>query len=332
MGVVMKTIAITTMLAALVLAPVNSAAETRAPTLRPVVTVDDKIVTLGDLLDGAEDVADAQAFRAPSPGTRGHVAVDAILAVAARHGLTGIETGDISQVSVGRAARHVSSQEITAAILRTLVARGILTDAEMVEFSTDEPIDDQIVSTSRTAPVEIGVRYASPANGRFTVSVRLADGAPLGTLSTVSGRAVQMIEMPVLVEPVARGDILAERYFVRARVPLHAIGADAARDVSDLIGKMSRRALRIGAVVAESDVIEPIAVERNDEVTIIYRSGSILLRASGRALRTATKGEVISVVNLQSERTISARVIEPGVVEVSGPAIPLAATTGQARN
>lgn len=317
---------------ALMLTFVPSAAETTAPALRASVTVDDPVVTLGDLLEDAGALADTPAFRAPRPGTRGHVAVDAILAIAAQHGVAGIDTGGLRHVSVGRAARHVSAEEITAAILRALVARGALKDAEMAEFTTDEPIADQIVSTSRTAPVEIGVRYASPVNGRFTVSVRLADGAPLGNLSAVSGRAVQMVEMPVLIEPVARGDILGERHFIRARVPLHTVDANASSDVADLVGKMTRRALRIGAVVGENDVIEPIAVERNDEVTIIYRSGSILLRASGRALRSATRGEVISVENLQSERTISARVIQPGVVEVSGPAIPLAAATWQTRN
>lgn len=328
----MKVIAIATVLMAFVVQPAPAAAETIAPTLRASVTVDDSVVTLGDLLEDAGPVADAPAFRAPRPGTRGHAAVDAILAIAARHGVTDIDIADLTHVSVGRAARYVSAQEITAAILHTLVARGVLTDAEMAEFAIDEPIEDQIIPTSRTAPVEIAVRYASPVNGRFTVSVRLADGTPLGNLSKVSGRAVQMAEMPVLVEPVARGDILGERHFIRARVPLHTIDASTASDMAELVGKMTRRALRIGAVVRANDVIEPIAVERNDEVTIIYRSGSILLRATGRALRSATRGEVISVENLQSERTISARVIEPGVVEVSGPAIPLAAKTGQARN
>jgi flagella basal body P-ring formation protein FlgA len=62
-------------------------------------------------------------------------------------------------------------------------------------------------------------------------------------------------------------------------------------------------------------------------VTLTYEATGLYLTIRGKALESGTEGDVVSVLNLQSKRTVSGVVSGRGQVTVSAPAarLPLAA-------
>lgn len=67
------------------------------------------------------------------------------------------------------------------------------------------------------------------------------------------------------------------------------------------------------------DVAAPQVIARNDMVEVLYQDQGIELTITGRAQRQAALGEPVSILNLQSNRTIEAIAIGPGRA-LAGPA------------
>jgi flagella basal body P-ring formation protein FlgA len=60
-------------------------------------------------------------------------------------------------------------------------------------------------------------------------------------------------------------------------------------------------------------------VQRNEAVTIYYQVPGIMLTVRGKALEAGAQGDVVGVLNIQSNRTIQAAVIAPGRVAIAAP-------------
>jgi len=85
---------------------------------------------------------------------------------------------------------------------------------------------------------------------------------------------------------------------------------------SQFVGKAVRRTIRSGAVIKGRDVMEPIQVNRNSRVKMVYRVGRLEITATGRALDQGSMGDIISVMNLDSRKRVDGRVTGFGTVEM----------------
>jgi flagella basal body P-ring formation protein FlgA len=63
--------------------------------------------------------------------------------------------------------------------------------------------------------------------------------------------------------------------------------------------------------------MKPELVARNETVTLIFEIPGILLTVRGKALDSGAEGDVISVLNEQSKRTVQGVVVGPGRVMMS---------------
>src|SRR6202035_3025352 len=100
------------------------------------------------------------------------------------------------------------------------------------------------------------------------------------------------------------------------RRPKAEVGADAAtRDRA--VGMQARRQLRAGQTLKTADLAKPDLVTRDQTVTLVYESTGLYLTIRGKALEGGTEGDVVSVLNLQSKRTVSGVVIGRGQVAIS---------------
>ncbi|WOI52689.1 flagellar basal body P-ring formation chaperone FlgA [Parvularcula sp. LCG005] len=115
--------------------------------------------------------------------------------------------------------------------------------------------------------------------------------------------------------------LLAGPVTAEARVPAGTIidasyinGAPA--DVAELTGRQAVRTLYPGRTITLADTKEPDLVDRNGLVRIVARKGPLAIETKGRSLGAGTRGEEILVMNLESRRTITARIVGPGLVEV----------------
>jgi flagella basal body P-ring formation protein FlgA len=63
-------------------------------------------------------------------------------------------------------------------------------------------------------------------------------------------------------------------------------------------------------------ISSPPLVKRGDIVKIVANAGTMTITATGMVKQQGCKGEMVRVVNTDSNRIITARVTGPGAVEV----------------
>ncbi|WDR05422.1 flagellar basal body P-ring formation chaperone FlgA [Devosia rhodophyticola] len=300
-------------IAALALGALMSAAAYAAPVLRAEVNVASQVVTVGDMFDDAGILAEAPLFRAPRPGTAGMVPLDAIKAAAARIGLESFDTAGVVNVRVMRKASVVDEQKLTQLIAANLKAKGILTTgmtAQTIFSQPITPINAEVVGTPVTL---VNLRYL-PENGAFTAQFLISGIAvPLNVTGTID----LMIPAPHLAANLAAGTILSKQDIIMRPVPLKYAESTGFASLDQLVGKQLQRQSREGMLLKPADVAIAQLIARNQFVTIYFRKGPMTLTVKGQALGSAAPGEPVQVLNLMSNRVVSATATAPGAVEIA---------------
>jgi len=86
--------------------------------------------------------------------------------------------------------------------------------------------------------------------------------------------------------------------------------------ISELTGMRLTRRMNKGDLILNSAVKRPPLIKRGDIVQIILDVGHLHVRAEGKALRSASRGERILIKNLHSKEVIQAIVEQAGAVRV----------------
>jgi flagella basal body P-ring formation protein FlgA len=170
------------------------------------------------------------------------------------------------------------------------------------------------------------VRY-EPRNGRFDTSFEIANEANgVRTKLRFTGTAIETVEAAVLTRNVERGEILKSLDVMTERRPKAEVGGDVVAR-GHAVGMQMRKPLRAGQALKVADLAKPDLVQRDDNVTLIYETAGLYLTMRGKALDSGTDGDAVSVLNLQSKRTISGVVIGRGQVAivVAAPRLPATA-------
>lgn len=87
----------------------------------------------------------------------------------------------------------------------------------------------------------------------------------------------------------------------------------------DALGQEARVVLYAGRPIRPQDIGPPAIIERNQIVTLYYRSGALTIAADARSLGRGGVGDSIRVMNLASRNTVTGYVLADGTVTVSGP-------------
>lgn len=158
-----------------------------------------------------------------------------------------------------------------------------------------------------------------PVEARAGVPIRVQVKA-LGA----DGRAVRFGEAHCIVDlrlpamrtrrAVSRGETIAAADVEAVEVdaagwPLRAlpVDVDGARAIADVpAGQVLRRQMLVTAPLVRS----------GEPVTVTFRAGGFEVQARGLAMQAGRLGELIKVVNPDSGRRLSARVVGPATVEV----------------
>jgi flagellar basal body P-ring formation protein FlgA len=304
------------------------------PVLRANVVVEGDIVRIGDMVENAGPASQIAIYRAPDLGTTGSLSTAQVIAALQAHRVIGVDTRDIKSVSVTRPARTIESKEIEAQVAQALEHRKGLGDAANLSLTFDREVQDVRVEASNTDPLQpASVRY-EPRNGRFEVSFEIANEAS-GTRTKLrfSGVAIETAEVAVLSRNVERSEVLKSADVVTERRPKAELGGDVALR-GHAVGMQMRRPLRAGQPLKIADLAKPDLVQRDDNVTLIYETAGLYLTMRGKALESGSDGDTVSVMNLQSKRTVTGVVIGRGqvAITVATPRLPATAdatsTTG----
>jgi flagellar basal body P-ring formation protein FlgA len=295
------------------------------PALRAQVTVESDIVRVGDMIENAGTAAQIAIYRSPDLGTTGTLPTAQVINALQAHQVIGVDTRGIKSVSVTRLARILEGKEIESRVARALEHRNGLGDAANLALTFDREVQDVRLEASNNGALQpVAVRY-EPRNGRFDVSFDVANEATgFRTKLRFTGVAIEMLEAAVLTRNVDRGEMLKASDVVIERRPKAELGNDAANR-GRAVGMQMRRGLRAGSLLKAADLGKPDLVQRDDNVTLIYEAAGIYLTARGKAVDNGTEGDTVTVLNLQSKRTIAGTVIGRGQVSITAPSPRLSA-------
>jgi flagellar basal body P-ring formation protein FlgA len=280
-----------------------------SPVLRAQVAVEGDIVRVGDMVENAGTAAQIAIYRSPDLGTTGTLPTAQVISVLQAHQVIGVETRDIKSVSVTRLARTIDAREIESQVAHAIEHRSGLGDAANLNLTFDREVQDiRLEAWNNGALQPTSVRY-EPRNGRFDVSFEIGNDVNNARVKLrFTGIVVEMLDAAVLTRNVERGDVLKASDVAMERRPKAEIGSDAAAR-GRTIGMQMRRSLRAGQALHAADVGKPDLVQKDDNVTLIYESAGIYLTARGKAIDNGTEGDTVSVLNLQSKRTITGTVV-----------------------
>src|SRR5712671_6687632 len=294
-----------------------------APALRASVTV------TGDVVDNAGSTAQIAIYRAPDLGTTGSLPTAQVLSVLRAHQVIGVDTRDLKSISVTRLARTLDAKDIELQVARALERRNGLGDAANLSLTFDRDVQDLKLDVSNTGAIQpAAVRYDLRST-RFDVTLEIAnDNVATPTRLRFTGTAVETVEAAVLTRGVERNEVIKSSDVVVERRPKAEVGGDVASRAR-AVGMQARKQLRIGQALKVADLAKPDLVQRDQSVTLIYEAVGLYLTIRGKALEGGTEGDVVSVLNLQSKRTVSGVVIGRGQVSISVPTprLPAAETT-----
>lgn len=287
-----------------------------APMLRPVVNVSADFVTIGDLVSGAGAMADIAVFRAPDLGQTGAVATDEIVRTIEAHGLTGVQTGTIKAVSVTRASRVVTAEEIMAPLMDALAQSAALDGPDALAVEIDRAFVNIPVPVEADGAVRIADAFWLKEQGRFdaTLVVRRIDG--VDERRALSGRAVETAAIVTAARPLDRGMVLTANDLRIERKPKQAAREGMISDMALAAGMEVRRAVREGQAIRASDLSEPVLVKSGATVSMVLKTGALTLTATGQAMSDGKNGAAIQVMNTQSKRVLQAVVTGPDQVIV----------------
>ena len=302
-----------------------------APRLRELVAVSSEIVRIGDLVENAGAAADVPVFRAPDLGQTGAVQLARIIEALRPYDLTGLDTAGLNEVVVTRLSRAMTAKDITDRITRALSGQYGLGDAQSLAIILDRDIRILHVEPTIGGDLVVSRMNVDPRTGRFDIAFEL----PGSTLSRraglrFTGTVTETVEAAMLTRALRIGETVKASDVTMGRRPKSELRGDG-MGPDQVIGMAAKTALRNGQALRTDDLIKPQIVQRNEAVTIYYEVPGIMLTVRGKAIEGGAMGDVVGVLNLQSNRTVQATVIGPGRVTIAA-AGPLMAAAAPASN
>ncbi len=323
-----RTLALAIAALAALAAPAVAQTAVERPVLKSDVTVTGELVRIGDLIDHAGIVADVPIFRAPDLGSTGTVPVDAVLDAVRVHALIGLDTAGLSEVVVTRASRAIPAKDIEDRIADALARQYALGKPKDIAVTFERELRAIHVEPSAKGEPRVSRITYDTRSGRFDATLEIPTSATNRGLLRLSGRATATAEVVTLLRPLDRGALIKSADVVVERRPRAEITRDFISDSTLAIGQAARVALQAGRPLRTADLMKPELVQRNDTVTLVYEVPGIVLTVRGKAIEGGAEGDVVSVLNEQSKRTVQGVVTGPGRVLVTTSPRRLAANIG----
>lgn len=324
-----RTLAVLIALASLATsAAAQSAPGPEKPRLKAEANVTGDVVRVGDLVEHAGIIADVPIFRAPDLGATGTVPAQSVVEAVRAHALVGLDTAGLQEVAVTRASRTFTPKEIEDCVAQALASQYGLGGSTEIAVTFDDTLRPLHVEPNAAGEPQVARLNYDAHNGRFQATLDIPTGPSTHSPMRLSGRASATVEVVVLARSIERGGLLKDADIALERRPRAQVGRDTVTDRAQAVGFAARTNLEPGRALRTAQLMKPELVKRNEQVTLVYEVPGIVLTVRGKALESGAEGDVISVLNEQSKRTLQGVVAGPGQVVISSAPARFAANAG----
>lgn len=163
-----------------------------------------------------------------------------------------------------------------------------------------------------TSSLPYGIRYNTPTTVKMIVIV---NGQAFAT-SNVRFDVKLYRQVVVSANQVSQGELLTSEKLRYERMDTGRLGTGYFTDMKKIIGLETRRPLAPGLVVTDLMLNKPIIIKRGDLVHVIARIGGMEVTVVGKAMQNGYEGQLIRIQNVNSNKFISAKVLDEGTVQV----------------
>jgi flagella basal body P-ring formation protein FlgA len=222
--------------------------------------------------------------------------------------------GGAERIEVSMPGVAVSEEQVRQIVTGFLKTSGIWGDAEV-------KVAELTISADRTLPKgRATYRVLPPRHMRSLGTV------PLSVVFDVDGRFQKTIRATARVEalapvvvaarPIGRLKPISTDDLKMEKMNLVELPTGVMTDADDIIGKRARRNIHAGDILRPDLIEMPPLVKRGDMVVIVAESEGIKVTATGEVKSDGLRGEQVKVVNLDSNKRFSARVVDKKTVMV----------------
>jgi flagella basal body P-ring formation protein FlgA len=275
--------------------------ETMAATPAKNVTVTGANITVGDVFPDAPK-RHAAFVLAPAPKPDTTLTWDAqTLNRIARSFNLNWRASVTDQVHIRRLASVIDENMIKDAIIESLSDEGLShkNDLEFVGSSIE-------ILLSHDLEPSVTVISSSYNQSRNTFSATLQ--TPDNRVRQFTGVAHAVVQIPVLNTPARRGDHIRQSMITMMDIREDMINDNMVLTSGELVNMSPRKIIRANAPITVKDLVKPTMVKRGDLVTMQLQKGPIQITALAKALQAGTKGDMIRLMNMDSKRTLEAKV------------------------
>lgn len=285
-----------------------------APKTESVVTKD--IITVGDVFSGVTENADFYLAPAPEPGKKMVLGTRDLVRISEALGLGWTPDAYHHRTVLRRSSEAVDSYDIQEAVQRELAkqlgARKF--EAELANKNMRLSVPEGAGDT-----VEVERLHYDAARQTFEATVSVASMPAVK--QQVSGRLHHIVEVPVLVTPLRRGDVITRNDVDFIELRADSVTDTTIVDADKLVGQMPRRGIAAMQPVASSDIIPPQLVKKGELVVMHLNANGMNLTTQGRAVQNGSEGDIIRIENETSGQIITAVVTGRRAVTVTPPSV-----------
>lgn len=231
-------------------------------------------------------------------------------------GISNVRLTGARQIHVRNSTRVLMHEEMVSAVRSYLKTR-LMNNRGDVEIKSIN-VPRQKVLLPGGGDIQLVVK--APANSRFIGRVplilRVIRGSSEIRRLWVTVEVAVYADVAVAIRPIMPKQSLKAAYFEMRRMDMSSLPPDTITDPEGLEGAQAIQSLGPGDVIRKSGVRFPFLVKQGHLVRVFARRGRLSITAVGKALDAGRKGDVVRIVNIDSNKPIHARVVEDSSVEV----------------
>lgn len=208
----------------------------------------------------------------------------------------------------------ITAKDVEKKVAENMAADGVAEQVEVNLLPSGIPV---LYKTNHPIQLVVHALQIDPDAKRWQAEAYIMSEGKTESVKPVSGRYDELVKVPMLVRQMGSKDVISMEDIELRLVPARKLRKDTVLDVDQLIGKSARQMISANRMMRMAEITAAITIEKDHQVEMVYNTPYMSIRTMGKALENGTTGELIRVMNHDTQRSVSARVIDSSRVEVN---------------
>ncbi len=301
---------ITALVLYLLLLPISTAS---AVGLKENSVIKDDVITLGDIFYDLKNNEEYVLGNAPSPDKELILNARTLLRIAIAMDLPWRPSSNKDKVILRRAATIIEYEQIKNTIKNAIDEESIYGD---YEINIPEQYHKIILPHDQPAKIVATNLKLDASRKNFEVDIIAPSIQNPIKNFRIKGQIYPVIKVPVLSRNIQNGSTIKSSDIEYINIKEHEFSRDTIIDTQKLIGMTARRMIIAARPIKQTDIIAPQLIKRGELVTLSLNKGVMNITTQVKALENGAHGDIIRVMNISSNKTLHAMVINSNEVTI----------------